>query len=214
MATWSCSLRVAACRDAMHVTQHGATACPSPAACPPTLHHPARPTLTVCLLPGLLRAPAGGQQQPGGGLSTAGKGAAVGSALGPLKHLCLTSEWSMSTAGAGGMDVPGDSHGSHPCSLSPGAGTCSPAYRGPLPVMGGAGGPSYQAERGSAPPGRAAGRMSLSPGEQGEGRAEPAPGSGKVLPAPELPRGPCPGWGRSLPASLLPFPGWCCWAGV
>lgn len=41
------------------VTQRGAAACP--------------PTLTACLLPGLLRAPASGQQQPGGRLSTGGK---------------------------------------------------------------------------------------------------------------------------------------------
>lgn len=96
MATQSCSLRVAACYDGPCITQEGATACPRRLS--PTPHHPSQPTLRASLLPGLLRAPAGSQQQPGGRLSTAG-GSGSGFSPGAIKASLSHSEWSMSVAG-------------------------------------------------------------------------------------------------------------------
>lgn len=87
MATRSCSLRGAACYDAAR--NPTGSRCLSPH---PDGLSPSRASSSSC------------QRSAAAWWSTehGGEGAAVGSALGPLKRLCLTSEWSVSMAGGGG----------------------------------------------------------------------------------------------------------------
>lgn len=158
----------------------------------------------ACLLPGLLRAPAGGQQQPGGRLSAAGRERLWVLPWRPLKHLCLTSEWSVSAAGDGG-DGPGSLHGCHlRCPRGLGAGSSVPCWVGVpgVPAKGqNAALPPAQGEPGGGWPLPPA-ALGLPQGrEVGVGLAWPRPGvCSQVLPATAHPRpaaGALPGAGMA-----------------
>lgn len=188
MATWSCSLRVAACCDTGRVTQQGASACPlypmPPCQAHPDGLSPSRASSSSC------------HRSAAAWWSTerSEEGAALGLALASLKHLCLTSEWSMSMAGDGG-DGPGPPHWG--LVLSPGAGSSS------LVLCQGWCWESWLTDRTAA--GTAEGGCSLPSPQQvwdcpqplgDRGGAEPGLRCW-VLPAPELQLlllpGPCPG---------------------